>query len=189
MGLQSSISQVSPAFATIRTMTRPQPTEAAPYYSRYTDLVPEDEIVPALRSQLEETMTFLATISEEQSKQSYQAGKWTIRQVLNHVNDGERIFAYRALWIARGFKEPLPGFEQDDGVEAAKANEVPWKSLVEEFRSVRLATLSLFENVPSNAWSNGGVASDNPVTVRALAYIIAGHVRHHVGVLKERYLA
>ena len=169
-------------------MTRPQPTEAASYYSQYIDLVTSDEIVPALKDQFGETVRFLEGISDEQSLKSYAPGKWTIREVLNHVNDGERLFLSRAFWFARGFQDAMPSFDQDIAARFANANQTPWASLVEEFKTVRAATISLFELMPEEAWSRSGVASDNPVTVRAIAYIIAGHVAHHVNVLKEKYL-
>lgn len=168
-------------------MTRPQPTEAAPYYFKYIDLVPSDDVVTALKAQLGETLEFMQEISEEQSLRTYAPGKWTIREVLNHVNDGERVFAARAFWFARGFQEPLPSFEQDIAVQMAQANQTPWAELVDEFRNVRLGTISFFNNLPAEAWSRTGIASDNPFTVRALAYIIAGHVTHHVQVLREKY--
>jgi hypothetical protein len=168
-------------------MTRPQSTEAASYYFNYIDLITSDEIVPVMESQMDETLRFLEGISEEQSLTSYAPGKWTIRELLNHVNDGERIFLGRAVWFARGFQDPLPSFEQDVAVQAAKANQTPWSELVEEFRTVRLSTLSFFKHLPDEAWSRSGVASDNPVSVRAIAYIIAGHVAHHTQVLKEKY--
>jgi len=168
-------------------MTRPQPNEAASYYSKYIDLVTSDDIVPAIESQLGETLQLLQGISEEQSLKSYASGKWTIREVLNHVNDGERVFLYRAFWFARGFQDPLPSFEQDLAVQAAQANQTSWADLVEEFRTVRLGTISFFKSLSQNAWMRTGVASDNPFTVRALAYIIAGHVAHHTQVLKEKY--
>jgi uncharacterized damage-inducible protein DinB len=169
-------------------MTRPQTTEAADYYFRYIDLVTSDDIVHALRKQTHEMLQLLSGISEEQSLYSYAPGKWTIREVLNHVNDGERIFAGRALWFARGFTDPLPSFEQDIAVQNAQANNTSWSELVEEFRNVRISTLSLFKTLPAEAWDRTGVASDNPVSVRAIAYIIAGHVAHHIGVLQEKYL-
>ena len=169
-------------------MTRPQPTEAAPYYSRYIDLITSDEIVPVIESQMDETLQLLQGISEEQSLHSYEPGKWTIREVLNHVNDGERVFLYRAFWFARGFQDALPSFEQDQAVQVAQANNTSWADLVAEFKSVRLATISFFKNLPDEAWSRTGVASDNSFTVRSLAYIIAGHVAHHQNVLAERYL-
>ena len=172
----------------LQTMTRPKSDEFASYYSTYVDLVKSDEIVPAMREQMEQTLQFLARISEEQSLHSYAPGKWTIREVLNHMNDGERAFTGRAFWFARGFEDPLPSFDQNVAVEMAKANNTSWKQLVDEFRSLRQSTISLFETLPEEAWSRSGVASDNPVTVRALAYIIAGHVTHHVNVLSEKYL-
>jgi uncharacterized damage-inducible protein DinB len=168
-------------------MTRPQTSEAASYYFKYIDLITTDDIVPEFKSQLGETVEFLQGISEEQSLQSYAPGKWTIREVLNHVNDGERLFLSRAFWFARGFQDPLPSFEQDIAVQAAQANDTSWADLVEEFRTVRLGTITFFDKLPAEAWSRTGIASDNPFTVRSLAYIIAGHVAHHVQVLKEKY--
>ena len=161
-------------------MTRPQPNEAAPYYFKYIDLVTGDDIVPALENQMGEMLEFLGGITEP--------GKWTIREVLNHVNDGERIFTGRAHWFARGFTDALPSFEQDVAVEMAQANNTSWADLVEEFKYLRLATISFFKTLPAEAWDRTGVASDNPVTVRACAYIIAGHVAHHQRVLREKYL-
>jgi uncharacterized damage-inducible protein DinB len=169
-------------------MTRPQPTEAAEYYSRYIDLITSDDIVPVFENQMGEMLQFLGGISEEQSLQSYAPGKWTIREVLNHVNDGERVFTGRAFWFARGFTDALPSFEQDIAVQAAQANNTSWADLVEEFKIVRLGTISFFKSMPEEAWDRTGIASDNPVSVRALAYIIAGHVAHHIGVLREKYL-
>ena len=169
-------------------MAHPQTTEAAPYYFRYIDLVHTDNIVGFLDNQLEETMPFLQSISDKQSLHRYEPEKWTIRQVLSHVNDGERIFLGRAVWFARGFTDALPSFDQEVAVMWANANDTPWSDLVEEFRTVRLGTLSFFRNMPEEAWARTGVASDNPFTVNALAYIIGGHVAHHTGVLKERYL-
>ena len=169
-------------------MTRPQPTEAAPYYSKYIDLVTTDEIVPAFESQMDEIIPFLEAISEEQSLHAYEPGKWTIREVLNHVNDGERLFLYRAFWFARGFQDALPSFDQDVAVQSAQANNSSWADLVQEFRNIRLATISFFKSLPDEAWSKTGVASDYSFTVRSLAYIIAGHVAHHRNVLAERYL-
>lgn len=162
--------------------------EAAPYYSRYIDLVSTENIVQTLEIQLEEALQFLSPISEEQSLHSYAPDKWTVRQLLNHVNDTERVFVYRAFWFARKFDSPLPGYDQDIGVQAADANEVSWSRHVEEFRRVRLTTLSFFQNLPPAAWTRSGIASDNKFTVRALAYISAGHVTHHLNILRERYL-
>ena len=169
-------------------MTRPKPSEAAPYYSAYIDLVTSDDIVPAMEHQLGEMLQFLSGISEEQSLHSYAPGKWTIREVLGHVNDGERVFSGRAFWFARGFTDALPSFDQDVAVRAAHSNNTSWAELVEEFKNVRLATISFFKSLPKEAWDRTGVASDNPVSVRACAYIVAGHVAHHQRVLREKYL-
>ena len=169
-------------------LDRPKPEEAASYYSKYIDLVASGDIVSALETQLRETTAFLTTVSEEKSLHRYAPDKWTIREVLSHIIDGERVFAFRALWFARGSSDPLPGFEQDDYVQASGANQIDWASQVEEFQRVRLSTISLFRNLPVEAWSREGIASDNPFTVRALAYILAGHVSHHLNIIKQRYL-
>jgi hypothetical protein len=169
-------------------MTRPTSTEAASYYFKYIDLVTTDDIVPAFETQMGEMLQFLSGISEEQSLHAYAPGKWTIREVLNHVNDGERVFSARAFWFARGYTDALPSFEQDVAVQMAQANNTSWADLVEEFKYVRLGTISFFKSLPDEAWERTGVASDNLVSVRALAYIMAGHVAHHIGVLREKYL-
>jgi hypothetical protein len=169
-------------------MTQPQANEAASYYFRYIDLAPTDDIVSFLDQQFKETMPLLEGISEEQSMHRYAPDKWSIREMLNHISDGERIFLGRALWFARGFTDPLPSFDQEIAVAGAKANETSWADLVDEFRTVRLATLSFLRSLPSEAWSRTGIASDSPVSVNALVYIIGGHLAHHVNVLKERYL-
>lgn len=169
-------------------MTRPQENEAAVYYSRYIDLVTDEDIIARLKSQLDETKLFFDKISDEKSAESYAPDKWTIRQVVNHINDTERVFMSRAFWFARGFAEALPGFDQDICVQAAGANDVSWTNLKNEFSNVRSATISFFENLPREAWYRTGVASEYPFTVNALAYIIAGHVAHHRNVITERYL-
>ena len=166
---------------------RPGPDEAAPYYFGYINRITSDDIVNALKTQLDETLPFLRGISEEQSLHRYAPGKWSIRQMWNHVNDAERVFVFRALWFARGHSSALPSFEQEIATTAGKADDVPWARHIEEFREVRLATLSFFRNLPEEAWTQSGVASGNPVTVRACAYIVAGHVAHHTAVLREKY--
>jgi len=167
---------------------RPEPTEAAEYYFRYINRVTSDDILHALRSQLEETLPFLRGISEERSLYRYAPDKWSIRELWNHVNDAERLFTFRALWFARGHSSALPSFEQEIATTAAKSERIPWARHVEEFREVRLATLSFFENLPEEGWTRSGIASGNPVTVRACAYIVAGHASHHATVLREKYL-
>ena len=166
----------------------PEPNEAAAYYFKYIDRVRSEDVVGVLGTQLEETVGFLLGISQEKSLHRYAPEKWSIRQVLNHVSDTERVFVFRALWFARGFDSPLPSFDENVSVEAAGADVVSWADQVEEFRAVRLATLSFFRNLPAEAWMRSGTASGNPFTVRALAYISAGHSAHHVALIRERYL-
>lgn len=166
----------------------PERTEAAPYYFTYIDRVPKGDIVGILTSQLDETVAFLGRISEEKSLHRYGPDKWTIREAWNHVSDTERAFAFRALWFARGFDSPLPSYDQEISAAGAHANDYSWASHIEDFRAVRAATLTFFRNLPAEAWSRRGIASNNPFTVRALAYIIAGHIVHHRTILEERYL-
>ena len=114
--------------------------------------------------------------------------KWTVRELLNHINDTERLFVARAFWFARGFDSPLPSFDQLVAATAAEADARAWSTHVEEFTTIRAATLTFFENLPADAWMRRGIASDNPFTVRALAYLAAGHVIHHAAILRSRYL-
>src|SRR5260370_5468299 len=167
---------------------RPQPAEAAQYYFTYIDQVKGEDISAIIERQLDESLVLFAGITEEGSEHRYAPGKWSIRQVLNHITDTERAFAFRALWFARGFDAPLPGYDQNIAANGASADRVLWAHHVEEFRQVRLSTISLFRNMPAEAWMRSGIASDNPFTVRAMAFIIAGHVEHHIAILRERYL-
>ena len=167
---------------------RPARDEAAEYYFGYINQVPGNLVLPVLASQLGEMLALFDGISEEQSLLRYAPDKWTIRQALNHVNDTERLFVFRAFWFARGFDTPLPSFDQNVAVAAAGADARSWGSHLEEFRRVRGATITFFRSLPPEAWARRGIASDNPFTVRALAYIGAGHVAHHVRILRERYL-
>jgi hypothetical protein len=167
---------------------RPEPNEAAPYFFKYIDLVQSQDVVGVLEAQLEEIPALLAGVGEEGSLHRYAPDKWSLRQVLNHVSDTERVFLFRSFWFARGFDSPLPSFDEKVSAAGARADEVPWARHVEEFREVRRATLSFFRNLPDEAWTRSGTASDNLFTVRALAYIVAGHAAHHVSILQERYL-
>jgi hypothetical protein len=167
---------------------RPQATEVGAYYFTYINQVTGDDPMVAIVGQLDETLALFADISEEKSRYRYAPEKWSIRQVLNHLTDTERAFAFRALWFARGFTTPLPGYDQNIAADGAAADDISWAAHVEEFRRVRLSTISFFQNLPAEAWMRSGIASDNPFTVRALAFIIGGHVAHHVAILRERYL-
>jgi hypothetical protein len=167
---------------------RPEPSETAPYYFTYINQVVGDDAEAALESQLKESVALFSGISEEKSLLRYAPEKWSIRQVLNHITDTERAFAFRALWFARGFDSPLPGYDPDVAASGAEADRISWAAHVEEFRVVRLSTIALFASLPSDAWKRSGIASGNPFSVRALGYITAGHFAHHVRLLKERYL-
>jgi len=167
---------------------RPSSSEAAPYYFNYINRVTGDDILNAMQSQMDETLPFLRSISEEKSLYRYAPEKLSIRQMWGHVNDTERVFLMRALWFARNFDTAQPSFYQDIAVAAAHSDSVSWARHVEEFREVRLATISFFRNLPEEAWTRKGVASGNPFTVRACAYVVAGHVTHHMAVLREKYL-
>jgi P2-related tail formation protein len=168
--------------------TVPDRTEATEYYFRYINQVPDGDICEILEAQSAETLALLRRISDAQSLHRYAADKWSMREVLSHMNDTERVFVFRAFWFARGFVSTLPSFDQDIAVSAAGADARSWTSHVDEFREVRAATLAFFLNLPPQGWLQRGVASENPFTVRALAYIIAGHVAHHTAILWERYL-
>jgi hypothetical protein len=167
---------------------RPESNETAPYYSTYINRVSGADPVGTTETQMEEALRLFATITEDQSLHCYAPEKWSIRQVLSHVNDTERAFAFRALWFARGFDSPLPSFDQDIAAQGACADGISWAAHVEEFRRIRLATISLFRNMPAEAWMRTGTASGNSFTVRALAYIVPGHMAHHLAILQDRYL-
>ena len=165
----------------------PERSEAAPYYFTYIDQVPGGDICQILAAQLPEAVAEFVKISEDRSLYRYAPGKWSIRELLSHINDCERLFAFRAFWFARGFDTSLPSFDQHVAAEHASADRRTWREHVEEFQAVRAGTLAFFQALPPVAWGRRGIASDNPFTVRALAYIAAGHVTHHLKVLRERY--
>jgi hypothetical protein len=170
------------------TTTAPDHTEAAEYYFTYINKVGTGDIRTILETQSSQALGLLEAITEQQSLFRYAPDKWSIRQVLGHVNDAERLFAFRALWFARGLETPLPSFDQEVAMPAACADERSWRSHVEEFRAIRGATVAFFRHLPVDAWPRRGTASGYPFSVRALAYICAGHVSHHLEILRERYL-
>jgi hypothetical protein len=165
----------------------PNRDEAAEYYFKYIDLVPAGNIVDTLRDQEDDVVVTLGQLSTGQSLARYAAGKWSVREVMGHVNDCERLFAFRALWFARGFDTPLPSFDQLAAVGAADADQHPLPAHVNEFLALRKSTVAFFEHLPAAAWHRRGTASGNPFSVRALAYLAAGHVIHHLNVLRDRY--
>ncbi|MEZ5398489.1 MAG: DinB family protein [Bryobacteraceae bacterium] len=165
----------------------PGPGEAAPYYSLYIEKAGGEDVLATLEAQLDEMDAYCSTISEEGSLHRYAPGKWSIREVLNHINDTERAFVFRALWFARGFTDPLPGYDQDIAAAGAKADHISWAAQVAEWRVIRASTIALFRNLPAEAWSARGIASGVEFTVNALAFITAGHVTHHLQILRDRY--
>jgi uncharacterized damage-inducible protein DinB len=171
------------------TIARPQAGEYATYYDRYVALVPGNDILNTLDQQRRETMLLLSGRDEDDGDFRYAPGKWSAKEVLGHVCDTERIFAYRALRIARADATPIEGFEQDDYVRNGPFGQRPLADLIEDFIAVRRATLSLLRNLDEAAWSRRASANKNEVSVRGLAYIIAGHELHHRRILEEKYFA
>jgi hypothetical protein len=166
---------------------RPQPSEYHPYFETYVSEVPEERILPLLVGQVDEVRRALDPVEEARAGFRYAEGKWSIRQVMGHLADTERLFAYRALCYARGEQQPLPGFDEDAYVAEGGFEAVPLAELVEEFCVTRESSVLLFQHLPEGTWVRGGVANKKVQTVRALAYILVGHVRHHLRVLHERY--
>jgi DinB superfamily len=169
-------------------MNRPLETEYAPYFSSYIGQVNENEILPVLRSQLDALDVLLDRVSPDHETYRYAEGKWSIREIVGHLIDGERVFGYRALCIARGETQSLPGFDQDEYMASAPYDHIELEDLLSEFRLVRQSNIAMFRNFDETAWTRIGTANDNQVSVRALAFIMAGHTRHHMNVLRERYL-
>jgi len=167
---------------------RPDSTEYAPYYDKYIARVPDGDLLTTLTQQFEATLTLLRPLQEEQANRSYAPGKWSIKEVLGHLMDSERVFAYRALCIGRNDKTPLPGFEQDDYVTSGHFNARSLSSMLNEFDAVRQSSVHLFRHLTDEELQRKGTANGMEITARALAYIIAGHERHHVDILRSRYL-
>jgi hypothetical protein len=170
-------------------MNRPTETEYATYFQNYVGQVSESDIMAVLRSEIDDLDVLLNRVPPEKEAWAYAEGKWTIREVVGHLIDGERVFGYRALCIARGETQNLPGFEQDDYLRTAPYNHIELEDLLSELRLVRLSNIAMFRNLDEEAWNRVGIANNSEVTVRALAFIMAGHLRHHMNVLRERYLS
>jgi DinB superfamily len=169
-------------------IARPQAGEYAAYYERYISLIQDNDILAALDRQRGQMVQMLCGLSEADGEFRYAPEKWNVKEVLGHVCDSERVFAYRALRIARGDATPMEGFEQDDYVKNGPFARHPIAEVIEDYIAVRRATISLLRNLDEAAWSLRGVANKNEVTVRALAYMIAGHEMHHRRILEEKYL-
>lgn len=179
---------MTPAATRPATIDRPQSHEYGEFYSRYIAAVPDGDVLELMYGQGRELARLLDGLTEEQSLFRYAPGKWSVKEIAGHLADGERVFAYRALRIGRGDTTPLPGFEQDDYVAKTDFDALPMRQLVTELTATRAATISLFRTFSADALSRMGTASGFPVSVRALAWMIAGHERHHMNVLRERYL-
>ncbi len=172
----------------MNSFTRPVPGDCAPYYEKYTNLVEDGDIVRILRLATFETIVLLENLTEEQWNSRYAPEKWSMKESMLHLIDTERVMAYRALRFSRGDSTALAGFDQDDYVPNSAADQRTSRSLIEEYQAVRNASVQLFKHLPAEAWERKGVASGHIVTVRALAYIIAGHELHHKNIFKTRYL-
>ena len=173
--------------ATARVVGRPEPDEMPPHFVGYLKRVPELDPVTACATQIEETLALLHGISETDAMYRYAHGKWSIKEVVGHLTDVERIMAYRALCIARGDTTPLPGFDENAYVPVAKFDTRSLADLVGDLRTARASTLALLRTFDADAWRRRGTASGKPVSVRAIAFMIPGHERHHVEILRTRY--
>jgi hypothetical protein len=167
---------------------RPGADEFAPWYAGYVARVPDGDVLHALRTGIDETEQLLSGLTEAQAAFRYAPGKWSVRQVVGHLCDSERVFSYRALRFARNDPTELAGYNENLFAAEAGSDQRSLASLTVELREIRLATVSLLDALPDQAWSRRGVANGAPVTVRAIAWIIAGHERHHVNVIQTRYL-
>jgi hypothetical protein len=174
--------------AKIQNMNRPEKTEYDPYYERYVSLVEDGDIIGTLGAQSTHLQDIFTGVPEEKGEFRYAEGKWSIKELLGHLIDGERMFAYRMFRISRGDETPIEGFEQDGYIENAHSNERSFADLLEEFSLLRRANMIFFKNLDEAAWSRIGTANNVKISVRALVYIMAGHIEHHLSILRERYL-
>jgi hypothetical protein len=169
------------------TIARPAQDEYAPFYAGYVERVAERDVGAVLERQMEEIRALIAPLTEEEGAARYEPGKWSVKEVLGHIADTERVMSYRLLRIARGDGTPLPSFDQDPYVAAAHSDARTLESLVSELEAVRASTLALVRSLGAEAWGRRGTASGREVSARALAHIIAGHLDHHAAILRERY--
>jgi hypothetical protein len=173
----------------MKLIEKPNEDEYAPYAIQYISLIPDDRLVlEHLRANLDTTQAFLRTVPVDKLLYRYADGKWTIKEIVQHISDDERIYAYRALRFARNDPTELPGFEQDEYTRNAGANARTLEDLLGELATVRAATLSLYDGLGEDSLRRSGIASGNVMSVRAIAYHIAGHELRHVNIIRERYL-
>jgi len=169
------------------TMVRPREDEYATFYARYVALVPETDILAVLERQAGELRELAASVPVERETRRYAEGKWSIREVLGHLVDGERVFGYRAFCISRGERAALPSFDENQYVGEARGNATPLRELADELALVRQSNLAFLRRLEPREWERTGTASGKTISVRALAWVMAGHPRHHVEILRERY--
>jgi hypothetical protein len=167
---------------------RPEKNEYSTVYKNSIEKVPDGNLIEILERQMDEVLPFLGSLNEEQAGYRYAPGKWSIKEVVGHMTDSERVFSYRALRFARYDGTELPGYDENEYVDRANFDVQSLGALIEEFRAVRMASLTLFRSFDDPSWLRKGTASGYEFSVRALAYQMAGHVVHHVGIIKERYL-
>ncbi|TWE04956.1 DinB family protein [Neobacillus bataviensis] len=167
---------------------RPEASEFPEYYLPYVNLVPDGNLLEILKENLEKTASLAEGLSEEAGQSRYAPGKWSIKEVLGHMTDTERIMSYRLLRVGRGDRTPLAGFNENDYIAASNFDRLSIKQIIEDFTAVRKATITLINNMPEEAWERIGVANNSDTTTRALAYIITGHALHHLKIINERYL-
>ena len=169
-------------------LQHPAENEYPEYYRPYIGLVPKGNLVQLLKENLNEVVNLFAGISEEKTYYRYAPGKWSVKELLGHITDTERIMCYRLLRVGRGDQTPLAGFDENDYVKAAQTNNLPMEAIIEDFKAARNATITLIQNLPAQSWTNKGNANGTEITTRAIAYIIAGHQIHHCKIVIDRYL-
>jgi hypothetical protein len=167
-------------------MPRPESTEYAPYYEKYITLVPENDILDVMRRAPDSDLGFLAGVPESEASVCHPPYTWTTKQVVGHLTDSERVFGYRALRFARGDHAPLPGFDENAYARAIRLDDIPLRELVAEFANLRRSHLAFFKHLSEEAWHRRGIANGAEVSVRALAFILIGHERHHASILRKR---
>lgn len=170
-------------------MNRPEISEFDPYYNTYVSLVNGEQVIETLGAQPAELRSIFRAVPDAKGSYAYAEGKWTIKELLSHLIDAERIFAYRILRISRGDKTPIEGFEQDGYIENSNANNRTLADLLEEFELQRRSNMNMIRNLSDDSTRQIGTASEKTISVRALVYIMAGHVQHHINILRDRYLA
>lgn len=168
-------------------MARPVEGSYPDGFKGYISKVKDEDAIAALRNQQEAVDRFFDQLTEDDSKYSYQAGKWTLKEMLQHLSDAERVFNYRALAIARGEQASLPGFDEDSYAANSYANRRPWADLVDEFKAIRKSTVMLYSSFPGNIFDLSGMANNKPITVNAIAFATVGHFAHHMEIIETRY--